>query len=205
MRIQTGGVNMESYHGVIYFVAGNYPKIVMDRIVELSGVNSPVVKWDKYYAIDNPIAANGCFEELEDYFIEMGIPFDRNSSSWYENQPETRIYRPDELDMTVIRDNEGYEYVKACDLQAILADADLNAESKLLSIQALVEEQIPAVTNIDDYQILWIDERTSTPFKPTENQEEIGKVTMIIIKGEESSHAEESPHIERIVDEILSS
>ncbi|MFX3643486.1 MAG: hypothetical protein ACE3L7_33345 [Candidatus Pristimantibacillus sp.] len=194
---------MDRYYGVIYFVAGKYPKNVMDRIKELSGVDAPIVMNDVYYSIDNPYAANGCFEKLEDYFIEIGIPFDRDSSSWYEMQPESRIYRPDELDSTVIKDNEGYEYVKACQIEDILKEENISDTAKLLSIQELVQEQIPSFTKLADYQILWKDESNSTPFTPGEDYEANGEVTLIFIKREKTDAIEHNAQIEKIVDEIL--
>lgn len=187
---------MDRYYGVIYFVAGKYPKNVMDRIKELSGVDTPIVMDDMYYAIDNPYAANGCFQELEDYFIENGIPFDRDSSTWYEMQPESRIYRPDELDHTVIKDNEGYEYVKACQIVDILKEENLSETAKLLSIQELVQEQIPSFTKLADYQVLWKDESNSTPFKPSVDYEANGEVKLIFIKSENTDVIELNAHIE---------
>ncbi|MCW3793718.1 hypothetical protein OM416_19175 [Paenibacillus sp. LS1] len=194
---------MEGFYGVIYFVAGKYPKNVMDRIKELSGIDAPIVMDDMYYAIDNPYAANGCFQELEDFFIEKGIPFDRNSDSFYEIQPESRIYRPDELDSTVIKDNEGYEYVRAYQIVDILKEENMSDTTKLLSIQELVQEQIPALTKLSDYQILWKDESNSTPFTPSEDYEANGEVKLIFIKSEKTDAIEHNAQIEKIVDEIL--
>lgn len=173
---------MENYYGAIYFVAGKYPKNVMARIIELSGVEGPIVMEDMYYSIDNEYAANGCFEELEDYFIENGIPFNRDSSSWYGVQPESRIYRPDELDSIIIRDNEGYEYVKTYQIEEIIKEENMSDATKLLRIQELVQEQNPSFTELADYQILWKDESNITPFTPSEDYEPDGVVTLMFIK-----------------------
>ena len=42
----------------------------------------------------DPQASYGQFEELEEYLIEQGIPFDRNSDGYFEYPPESRSSRP---------------------------------------------------------------------------------------------------------------
>lgn len=191
---------METYHGVIYLVAGKYPKSVMDKIIELSG-NQDSVDWDDTLSIEDAYAKDGSFEELEDYLVKVGIPFDRDSSAFFEIQPESRIFRPGKLDTTIRKDHDGYEYVKSHELVAILEQENYSDSAKLLSIQELLNEQVPSYTHLADYEILWSDDSNKL-FIPTEDYEPNGEVTISF--NVKQKKTENEIQLERLVNEISS-
>ena len=91
-----------------------------------------------YY--DNDQATYGRFEELEDYLVEQGIPFTRNSEGFCEYPGETRFFRPGVCDLTA------YEQDGVGDVMPTAVAMDyIERGLSLADIMALGDEADPSI------------------------------------------------------------
>lgn len=98
-------------------------------------------------------APDGEFPDLEVLLVEKGIPFNRQSSAYYEYPAERRIYRPaagdePEVDVTVQTTDDGCRYVETAELRSLL---ELSAEKCLEELRRLLDERDPRVISIQDW------------------------------------------------------
>ena len=91
-----------------------------------------------YYEDDQ--ATYGRFEELEDYLVEQGIPFTRNSEGFCEYPGETRFFRPGVADLTAY-DQEGVGDV----MPTAVAMEYIERGLSLADIMALGDEADPSI------------------------------------------------------------
>lgn len=139
--------------------------IIFDESTFKPGLTDPDIFW---FSHDD--AENGEFAELEEFFINFQIPFDRYSDSFCEIQPEYRKYRPAKhgkpmVDITIIEDHANNSYVLCSDLKDVL---HLEPAEALLEIQRLVEESDPTIIPLTFYNGIQSIEIISEPVQEYE-------------------------------------
>lgn len=65
-------------------------------------------------------AKYGEFEALEAILVKLGIAFDRDSEGKYEYDPETRSFRPGEMDEVRCTNHEGVPIIHPADVEKAL-------------------------------------------------------------------------------------
>jgi len=98
------------------------------------------------FVLENSRARWGQFEELENCLVEKGIPFDRESSGFYEIFPERRIFRPGNngersLDKTYLL-VDGDPVVSVAAIKERLNDGTLSA---------YLADELPEYRELSDY------------------------------------------------------
>ncbi|MNW54911.1 hypothetical protein D3C74_325360 [compost metagenome] len=113
-------------------------------------------------------APNGQLEELEEYLVEQGIPFDRHSEGYGEIAPELRVFRPGLIDRVMIRSNEGEAYLSTNALRSVLSIK--NSASEIIKrISDLVEEVEPIYPELTLYRVMWRNSESNEHFEPNSN------------------------------------
>ncbi|WP_223821861.1 hypothetical protein [Paenibacillus peoriae] len=110
-------------------------------------------------------APNGQHDELEEYLVEQGIPFDRHSEGYGEKAPELRVFRPGLIDHVTIRNSEGEAYVSTDALRSVLSMK--NSASEIVKrISDLVEEVEPIYPELAHYRVMWRNSESDEHFEP---------------------------------------
>ncbi|WP_346835865.1 hypothetical protein [Paenibacillus polymyxa] len=150
------------FHCSIEFVKGNYPKNIWEEMNLLAKVSLEMLENTYYFS---GFAPNGQREELEEYLVEQGIPFDRHSEGYGEIAPELRVFRPGLIDRVMIRSNEGDAYVSTNALRSVLSIK--NSVSEIVKrISDLVEEVDPSYPELAHYRIMWRKSESDEHFEP---------------------------------------
>lgn len=106
---------------------------------------------DKIFCCEHGLAANGLFEVLEDELINRKIPFDRNSSGFFEIKEEIRYYRPaatdhtPERDVTIYLGDHGPE-IPTHEIKNLMEFKEEEFKQKIIE---LMETYDPEITPID--------------------------------------------------------
>ncbi|MEK5183421.1 hypothetical protein [Paenibacillus sp. FSL P4-0288] len=156
---------MNKYTGSIEIPKASLTPILIAALVNHVNFEGMGVKFDEYSfqpGLEDPDivvftedgAENGQFDEMEEFFVQHQIPFNRFSDSFCEIQPEYRKYRPSKhgielVDVTVIEDHANNSYVLCSDLRDAL---QLEPEAALQKIGTLLEESDPAIIALSFYR-----------------------------------------------------
>jgi len=110
---------------------------------------------DGVFYLNNPEARYGEFADLEELFVQKGIPFDRTSGMDWNCPPERRIFRPGDpnFDYYFPLDSDAYEpVVSVAKIRELLALPMPTHE-----IQAYLEKDFPAYPPLTD----WVKEESA--------------------------------------------
>ena len=99
-------------------------------------------------------ARNGCFEDLEDFLVEHGIPFDRDTDRDWGISEAHRKFRPAIGDEECI-DSEIYEpYIGVGGIMEILKNPDENLRTALEETVASID---PSIISLEDWLVKYPD------------------------------------------------
>ncbi|KJD42631.1 hypothetical protein [Paenibacillus terrae] len=150
----------DNFYCSIEIVKGFYPNHIWEFLNTLGDFKESENTY--FYSKDAP---NGQLDELEEFLIRQGIPFDRNSKGFCEIEPELRVYRPGLIDQVIIKNNDGYSYVPTDSLREVLSMKTSLSEI-VDRISTLVEEVEPSYPELISYRIMWGKSDSKELFEP---------------------------------------
>ncbi|MDI6824662.1 MAG: hypothetical protein QME87_09955 [Bacillota bacterium] len=84
----------------------------------------------------------GRFEELEEYLVQHGIPFDRHTEAKYEYDAVLRVFRPGALDEEVPANQDGNIVVLAEDIRQAIA-ATKTRKALVHRLEEIIRASVP--------------------------------------------------------------
>ncbi|GAA0854087.1 hypothetical protein ABER99_20475 [Paenibacillus glucanolyticus] len=152
------------YHASLEIVKAQYPTHIWDKIS--SYIPGHLEECENVYCYSNGYLINGEFEELEEYLVQEGIPFNRSSEGFMEISPERRVYRPNLIDQVIYLNEESEAYVTTNSLRVLLK-RELSPHEILKKIKELLDEKDPQYPELNSYKILW-KKGNEIPYEPDE-------------------------------------
>lgn len=101
---------------------------------------------DGIFCVEDSRARWGQFEDLEKCLVEKGIPFDRESSGYYDVIPERRIFRPGDngsppMDMTYL----------LVDGDPVVSVATIKEQFAKGTLHGFLESEYPEYRELSEY------------------------------------------------------